>query len=135
MDANARVGRIRTIGSAAVGLALLGAAPWLGWWTLILFCASALNFGSVDWLMARSHRPEWVSARAILVTLALLATGAVLSGGPHGAALLFLGVGEQLFEGVGHGDAERCAHDVDVPLPPIAVGTTDGQLARACSTA
>jgi diguanylate cyclase (GGDEF)-like protein len=87
VDASGRVRRIRTIGSAAVGAALLGAAPWLGWWTLILFGASALNFGSVDWLMARSRRPEWVSARAIVVTLALLGVGVVLSGGPHSPAL------------------------------------------------
>jgi two-component system, cell cycle response regulator len=90
VDANGRVRRIRTIGSAAVGAALLGAAPWLGWWTLILFGASVLNFGSVDWLMARSSRPEWVSARAILLTLALLAAGVVLSGGPHSPALPWL---------------------------------------------
>jgi diguanylate cyclase (GGDEF)-like protein len=90
VDASVRVRRIRMVGSGAVGVALLAAAPWLGWWTLILFGVSALNFGSVDWLMARSERPEWVSARAILFTLALLAAGVLLSGGPHSPALPWL---------------------------------------------
>jgi diguanylate cyclase (GGDEF)-like protein len=90
VDASARVRQIRTVGSGAVGLALLAGAPWLGWWTLLLFAASAANFLSVDRLMARSARPEWVSARAILLTLALLGGGVVLSGGPRSPALPWL---------------------------------------------
>lgn len=90
VDSSERVRRIRTVGSLAIGLALIGAEPWLGWWTLILFGASALNFSSVDWLMARSEKPEWVSVRAIVLTLGLLAGGVVLSGGPSSPALPWL---------------------------------------------
>jgi hypothetical protein len=54
VDANARVRMIRKVGSSAVGVALVACAPWLGWWTLILFSLSALNFLSVDRRMARS---------------------------------------------------------------------------------
>jgi len=90
LDANARVRTIRKVGSGAVGVTLLISAPWLGWWTLVLFGLSALNFLSVDRRMARSARPEWVSMGAILITLALLATGVVLSGGPSSPALPWL---------------------------------------------
>jgi diguanylate cyclase (GGDEF)-like protein len=90
VDAGERVKRIRTVGSLAVGLTLVAAEPWLGWWTLILFVVSALNFGTVDRLMARSSKPEWVSVRAIVITLALMAVGVVLSGGPSSPALPWL---------------------------------------------
>jgi len=89
-DATPQVRMIRRVGSSAVGVTLLVSAPWLGWWTLILFAVSALNLLSVDRRMARSERPERVSVGAILVTLALLATGVVLSGGPRSPALPWL---------------------------------------------
>lgn len=89
-EASPRVRMIRMVGSGAMGVTLLICAPWLGWWTLILFALSALNLLSVDWRMARSAHPEWVSVRAILVTMAVLATGVVLSGGPQSPALPWL---------------------------------------------
>jgi len=90
LEASPQVRTIRTVGSAAVGVALLASAPWLGWWTLILFAFSAVNLLSVDRRMARSAHPERVSVEAIAVTLALLASGVVLSGGPHSPALPWL---------------------------------------------
>lgn len=90
IDANARVRVIRTVGAGAVGVALLIATPWLGWWTLILFGLSLLNFINVDRRMGRSAHPEIVSVSAILITLLLIASGVVLSGGPKSAALPWL---------------------------------------------
>jgi diguanylate cyclase (GGDEF)-like protein len=90
VDANDRVRTIRKVGSGAIGVALIVSAPWLGWWTLILFALSALNFLNVDLRMPRSPHPERVSVCAILVTLGLLATGVALSGGPHSPALPWL---------------------------------------------
>jgi diguanylate cyclase (GGDEF)-like protein len=89
-EASPRVRTIRTVGSGAVGVTLLISAPWLGWWTLILFALSALNLLSVDRRMARSSHPERVSVSAILFTLTLLAAGVVLSGGPRSPALPWL---------------------------------------------
>ncbi len=90
LDASARVRTIRLVGSGAVGLALIICTPWLGWWTLVLFLLSALNFLSIDRRMAHSKRPERVSVNAILITLALLATGVALSGGSTSPALAWL---------------------------------------------
>ncbi|HYM53851.1 MAG TPA: diguanylate cyclase, partial [Solirubrobacteraceae bacterium] len=90
VDANARVRTIRIVGSGAVGMALVISAPWLGWWTFILFALSTLNFANVGYRMDRSARPERVSVCAILITLLLIATGVVLSGGPASPALPWL---------------------------------------------
>ena len=90
VDANDRVRTIRKVGSGAIGVALILSAPWLGWWTLILFALSALNFINVDLRMPKSSHPERVSVCAILITLGLLATGVALSGGPRSPALPWL---------------------------------------------
>lgn len=90
VGAGARVRMIRLVGSGAVGVALLISAPWLGWWTFILFGLSAVNLLSVDRRMAASERPERVSMNAIVITLAILATGVALSGGPSSPALPWL---------------------------------------------
>ncbi len=87
VDANERVRMIRLIGSGAVGAALLISAPWIGWWTLILFGLSALNFLNVDRRLRTSPHPERVSASAIVITDLLLAGGVAMSGGPHSPAL------------------------------------------------
>jgi len=87
VDANDRVRTIRRIGSGAVGAALVICAPWIGWWTLILFAASTLNFAIVERRIHTSSHPERVSATAIVITLLLIGTGVVISGGPHSPAL------------------------------------------------
>lgn len=87
VDANDRVRTIRRIGSGAVGAALVICAPWIGWWTLILFAASTLNFAVVERRIHKSSHPERVSATAIVITLLLIGTGVVISGGPHSPAL------------------------------------------------
>jgi diguanylate cyclase (GGDEF)-like protein len=87
VDANDRVRTIRRVGSLAVGIALVISAPWIGWWTLILFAASALNFAVVDRLIGKSPHPERVSASAIVVTMLIIGAGVALSGGPRSPVL------------------------------------------------
>jgi diguanylate cyclase (GGDEF)-like protein len=90
VDANDRVRMIRKVGSGVIGLALVISAPWLGWWTLILFALSTLNFINVDIRLRTSAHPERVSVCAILFTMLLLATGVALSGGPRSPMLPWL---------------------------------------------
>jgi len=90
VDANERVRTIRTVGTASIALALLIATPWLGWWTFILLALSVANFVNVGRRMQTSAHPERVSWFAVLITLAILATGVVLSGGPRSPALSWL---------------------------------------------
>ena len=90
VDANERVRTIRRVGSAAVGAALVISAPWLGWWTLILFALSVLNFANVDRRLRKSAHPERVSACAILITMLLIGVGVTLSGGSRSPMLPWL---------------------------------------------
>ncbi len=87
VDANERVRRVRLIGAGAVGLALLSAAPWVGWWPLALFGAVAVNFLIVELRIRESPHPERVSACAIVVTMVVIGAGIALSGGPRSVAL------------------------------------------------
>lgn len=87
MDASDRVRNIRHVGSIAVGIALLLAIPWIGWWVLIPFSLAAFNLWHIDKRIERSTRPERVSALGIAVTLAMIGLGVALSGGPRSPAL------------------------------------------------
>lgn len=87
MDASDRVRNIRHVGSIAIGIALLLALPWIGWWVLIPFSLAAFNLWHIDRRIERSARPERVSALGIAVTLAMIGVGVALSGGPESPAL------------------------------------------------
>lgn len=87
VDANERVRNIRLIGVACIGVALLAAAPWVGWWVLIPFGLTAINLITVERRLVHSARPERVSAWAMLTTLITLAFGAIMTGGPRSPAL------------------------------------------------
>ena len=80
LDNNERVRRARRITAAALGVALLVLAPWIGWWTLALFAAAALNFDTLDYRLERADRPERVAATSLVYTEAVIATGVALSG-------------------------------------------------------
>jgi len=90
VDASERVRTIRLVGSGAVGVALLAAAPWVGWWTLALFALSIVNFANVERRIHTSAHPERVSACAIVITMLLIGTGVAISGGPRSVALQWI---------------------------------------------
>jgi diguanylate cyclase (GGDEF)-like protein len=87
VDASERVRMIRAVGSGAVGVALIAVGPWIGWWTLVLFALSLLNFLNVERRIHTSAHPERVSAWAILITMLLIGVGIAISGGPRSPAL------------------------------------------------
>ncbi len=81
---------IRYAGSLAIGIALLLATPRYGWWTVALFGLVAIDYLTVERRMARSATPEIVSAVAILNTIAVMAVGVAVTGGPSSPALPWL---------------------------------------------
>jgi diguanylate cyclase (GGDEF)-like protein len=87
VDANERVRNIRLVGVGCIGVALLAAAPWVGWWVLIPFGLTGINLITVERRLVRSAHPERVSAWAMVTTLGMLALGVALTGGPHSPAL------------------------------------------------
>jgi diguanylate cyclase (GGDEF)-like protein len=92
VDNSARVRKARTIGAAAIGIALIALLPWFGFWMLALFGVSAVNLLTLDRRMARSKHPERVVAFSLLFTEAVLAVGVVLSGGGQSPALPWMAV-------------------------------------------
>jgi diguanylate cyclase (GGDEF)-like protein len=87
VDASPGVRNVRLLGSAFIGLALLAAAPWVGWWVLILFVLAAANLVTVERRLSHSRCPERVSAWAMVGTLLIIALGVAFSGGPRSPAL------------------------------------------------
>ncbi len=87
VDASERVRTIRAVGSGAVGIALIAAGPWIGWWTLVLFALTLVNFLNVERRIHTSAHPERVSAWAIVITMLLIGAGVAISGGPRSPAL------------------------------------------------
>ncbi len=90
VDASERVRMIRRVGSGAVAVALVLAAPWIGWWTLGLMGLSALNFRNVERRIHTSAHPERVSALGVSVTILLLSGGIAFSGGPRSPMLCWI---------------------------------------------
>lgn len=90
VDANERVRNIRLFGVAFIGATLVTSVPWVGYWVLIPFAATAVNLITVERRLASSPRPERVSAWAMLTTLLTIGVGVAISGGPHSPALSWM---------------------------------------------
>jgi len=87
LEASERVRRSRTFVSGAIGAALVVSGPWLGWSMLILVALAAATYLQLDRRLEISARPERVTASASMFSLALLAAGVIMSGGPHSPTL------------------------------------------------
>jgi diguanylate cyclase (GGDEF)-like protein len=87
LEAGERVRKARTLAGLTCGIAVVATAPFLSWWYLLLFGATAVVLGTVEWRLARSNRPELVAAEAHLMILVLLALAVALSGGEASPAL------------------------------------------------
>ena len=87
LEAGERVRKARTMAGLTCGIAVVATAPFLSWWYLLLFGATAAVLGTVEWRLDRSDRPELVAAEAHLMILALLAVAVALSGGESSPAL------------------------------------------------
>ena len=87
LDMGPRVRRARELGSAAFGLTLIAAAPFLGWYVLGFFALSAINLQTLDWRLERARRPDRVIAGSLIWT-ALVIGGAVATTGGSSSPLL-----------------------------------------------
>src|SRR3954470_20131781 len=90
LEANARVRTARTMAAATCGLSLLAMAPFVGWWLLLLFVASAAVLLTADGRIESSDRPEIVIALNALVILGVLAVGTGFRGGQDSPALAWM---------------------------------------------
>jgi diguanylate cyclase (GGDEF)-like protein len=87
-----RVRHARSIASAAIGLAVVWAAPRDSWWLVPMFALSVLNTATVDVRMRRARRPEYQAAFAVFLSQALIALASAVSGGPRSPMLSLMAV-------------------------------------------
>jgi diguanylate cyclase (GGDEF)-like protein len=92
LDHNARAGRIRLVSSLAIAGALVASVPWLGWKPLLLLVASSINLVTLDRRIARSARPEYVSAISVLMTQLIVGGAIAVTGGPHSPLLGWIAI-------------------------------------------
>src|SRR5215217_4383265 len=91
-EAGARTRKVRIVAVGAIGVGVLGAAPWTGWWMLALFVPSAIHLITVERWMARSASPELVPFLTLVTMLFLLAGSAAGTGGPSSPVLPWLAI-------------------------------------------
>ena len=87
-----RVRPQRAVTIGLLGVVLAVTSPWHGWWTLAPLAVATLGFAWADTRLERDERPEIAFAVAWVLAQACIATSAVLSGGPHSWALVWLAI-------------------------------------------
>jgi diguanylate cyclase (GGDEF)-like protein len=90
MEERVRPYRQRTLLILAV--AIIGLAPWLGWWPLLFLLPAGAFFGLADGLMPRVSRPENLMFAAWIGSELTIAGAVSLEGGPRVAALSWLAI-------------------------------------------
>ncbi|GAC1434475.1 MAG: hypothetical protein NVSMB51_01730 [Solirubrobacteraceae bacterium] len=90
LDMSPRVRRARSVTAASCGLGLVALVPYIGWTSLLLFAVVVGNLLTLERRIAASKRPERVIAGTLILTSALLAAGAVLSGGARSPAFVWM---------------------------------------------
>ena len=81
LDSSERIRRARTVGLAAIGIAVVAMAPWLGWWKLAILVLAGVQLLTLDWRVRHAERPELAVAFSLLYTETAIALGVIVTGG------------------------------------------------------
>ncbi len=92
LDMEERVRPVRQRALAILGVALIAAGPWLGWWPALFLIPAALCFGAADLLMPRMLRPELLMFGAWVGSGLVIGGAVALSGGPTQPTLSWLAI-------------------------------------------
>src|SRR4051795_7113659 len=90
VDMEARIGKARALMYGAMGVALLGAIPWVGWWTMLPLGWVLGLYPLVRPWIARSPRPEYPVALTVVNAQLMLGIAIAMTGGPRSPALPML---------------------------------------------
>jgi diguanylate cyclase (GGDEF)-like protein len=89
LEATLRRARILTYGSIAIALGVLGI--WIGWWNIPLIGGLALGYEvAIRRRLSRSDHPAILVMVGFVMNVAVTATGAIITGGPHSPLLPWL---------------------------------------------
>ncbi len=86
LDMERRLKPLRAMTFGSLGLALLIALPWAGWWPLPLVALALAGFVIAARRMAGSRRPEYLALFAWLLSVGIVALGCIATGGLRGPA-------------------------------------------------
>jgi diguanylate cyclase (GGDEF)-like protein len=86
MEARLQWARAVMFGMLAVGFVV--AAPWLGWWPLVLVLTQVIVYAALRKPIASSHRPEYPVALAVVLAQVLIAFAVALTGASQSPVLL-----------------------------------------------
>jgi diguanylate cyclase (GGDEF)-like protein len=81
---------LRALAIAALAVALLIAAPWVGWWTLIPLVLTGAMFSVIDRGLACSRRPEYRMFAGWALSEVAIAVSVALTGGPRSPGVAWL---------------------------------------------
>jgi diguanylate cyclase (GGDEF)-like protein len=137
-EASVRIGKARLVIAGSIGVGVLASAPWLGWWTLLLFAPIGVHLLTVEYWLQRSERPELIAFGSLILMLGMFGLSAALTGGPTSpvlpwaalipamatirfrleVGLVLAGVAALVIVGVGFASDPQLA--LDNPVPMIA---------------
>ncbi len=89
LEMEERLRPVRRRAAIIMGLAILAAGPWLGWWPIVFVITILGGFSLADGLMPRLARPELLMFGAWIASALTIALAVSLSG-PLGASALSL---------------------------------------------
>jgi diguanylate cyclase (GGDEF)-like protein len=94
LDMEERVRPVRRWAIVILGLLLVLAGPWVGWWPLLFLPPAALFFVAADRLTSRVTRPEYPLFAAFVACQLTIAGAVALAGGggPHAPGLSWLAI-------------------------------------------
>ena len=92
VEASPRVRRARVVAAGAIGVGTLAAAPWTGWWTLLLFVPAGVMLLTLDRFLERSASPELIALGMLTLMTGVLAVAAAGTGGPASPVLAWLAI-------------------------------------------
>ena len=92
LDMEERIKPVRRLAMGILAIALIAAAPWLGWWTLIPLAVAAVFFLAADARLERSERPEYLMFAAWAGSETMIAIAVALTGGPDVATISWLAI-------------------------------------------
>jgi diguanylate cyclase (GGDEF)-like protein len=90
LDMEPRIATTRKLMFACVGVGLLSAIPWFGWFTLVPLAWVVVSYPLLRPWVARSQHPEYPVMVAVLNAQITVGVAIALTGGPHSPALPFL---------------------------------------------
>jgi hypothetical protein len=86
MEERLQWARAVMFGMLGIGFAI--AAPWLGWWPLVLVITQVAVYRGLKGRIASSDRPEYQVAVAVVLAQVLIAIGVAVTGASQSALLL-----------------------------------------------